>query len=79
MDKIQQFLKKNFVVSRCSVGSLKKTSDQAVFAFHEIVDIKNIVVKKEVVVDNEIRNFLFFVYKIEKLRVRVKKFYRMTL
>ena len=42
-----------------------------------IVDVPKIMIEKKIIVDNKIWNFLFLVNETKKLRVRVKKFYRM--
>lgn len=75
-----QVVKKFF--EYCKICSGKFSCDvqgnQAAFAFHKSVDVKKIVVKQEIVVDNKIRQIFLFVDAVKKARVGIKKFCGMS-
>lgn len=79
MDRIQQVFEKKLCYSGMERRVVEKQQrNQAAFAFHKSVDVKKIVVKQEIVVDNKIRQIFLFVDAVKKARVGIKKFCGMS-
>lgn len=77
--EFSRFLKKKLCYSGMERRIVEKQQrNQAAFAFHKSVDVKKIVVKEEIVVDNKIRQIFLFVDAIKKARVGIKKFCGMS-